>query len=222
MTGSDSELANRNYTVKIGDYLSRGWDIFKEFAWAFVLFTLLLAVIGFMLSLLPAPIGSNAEGQGGLANAIVSPVLGAGFYIVALGIMKGRSYSFSDFFQGFQNFLPIFLVSLVGSLITALGLVLLLIPGIYIGVCYLFGMCFVIEKRLDFWDALEASRKIVTREWFSMFGFVLVLVLLNVGGALLCGLGLLVTIPWSACAVAAAFEDIVGLNQSDTIADSSI
>lgn len=224
MTNFDSEQINPNYTVKIGDYLSRGWNVFKEYAWAFVSFTLLLVVIGFVLSLLPAPLGTNDEGQGGLVNAVISPVLGAGFYIVAFGIMKGRAHGFSDFFQGFRNFLQIFLVSLVGSLITVIGLVLLIIPGIYIGVCYLFGTCFVIEKRLDFWNALEASRKIVTRQWFSIFGFILILVLINIAGALLCGVGLLVTIPWSACAIAAAFEDIVGLNQSDAdaISDSSI
>jgi uncharacterized membrane protein len=58
---------------------------------------------------------------------------------------------------------------------------------------------------------MEASRKLITKNWFSFFGFGLVLFLINLGGALLLGVGLLVTIPISACAVAAAYADIVGL-----------
>jgi len=38
-----------------------------------------------------------------------------------------------------------------------------------------------------------------------------VLALINIVGALLLGVGVLVTIPLSVCAIAAAYEDIVGL-----------
>lgn len=224
MTNFDSEQINPNYTVKVSNYLDRGWNIVREYYWGFISFIFLIALVFVALSFLPAPLGTVGEGQKRIAtdlfNTVIAPVLRAGYFIVAFRIMKGRAHEFSDFFQGFRNFLQIFLVSLVGSLITIIGLVLLIIPGIYIGVCYLFGMCFVIEKRLDFWSALEASRKIVSRQWFSIFGFLLVIILINLGGALFCGIGLLVTVPWTACAIAAAFEDIVGLNQSDADADA--
>jgi hypothetical protein len=50
--------------------------------------------------------------------------------------------------------------------------------------------------------------------WFSFFAFFLVFVLINLGGALLLGLGLLVTVPFTSCAWVAAYADIFGL-QSD-------
>jgi len=65
---------------------------------------------------------------------------------------------------------------------------------------------------------MEASRKIITKKWFSMFFFILILGLLNLGGLLLMGFGLLLTVPLSGCAVIAAYEDIVGFRiSSDSI-----
>ena len=85
--------------------------------------------------------------------------------------------------------------------------------SIVIGIVnYGFSTIFVIEKKLSFRSALEASRKLITKKWFSFLGFFLQLVLLNLGGLLLVGIGLFVTIPLSTCIIIAAFEDIVGLN----------
>ncbi|MGC8713456.1 MAG: hypothetical protein ACP5RH_13795 [Leptodesmis sp.] len=81
----------------------------------------------------------------------------------------------------------------------------------------MFALPFAVAQRMDFWTAMEASRKLITKNWFSFFGFALVLFLMNVAGALLLGVGLLVSIPLSFCAIAAAYADIVGLG-SDLLA----
>ena len=95
---------------------------------------------------------------------------------------------------------------------TVIGFALLILPGIYLAVAYLFAQPLVIDKGADFWQAMETSRKLITKKWFSFFGLLLVLFLLNLAGAILLGVGLLVTIPLSSCILAAAYEDIVGLN----------
>lgn len=217
MTGFSPDLSNQDYDVKIGDYFSRGLAIFKQYAWAFVLFTLVTFLIGAVLAMLPHPLGvrtsgDNPFGGANLLSNILSPVLGVGYYFVAFQIARGRAYGFGDFFHGFKKFLPVFLTALVSTILIALGFVLLILPGIYLAVSYLFAQLFVVDKNLSFWSAMEASRKIITKKWFSFFGLVLLLALLNVVGLIIFGIGLLVTIPLSACVVAAAYEDIVGLN----------
>ncbi len=221
MSSAGQNLNNRDYTVEIGQYFSRGWEIFKQYAWGFIGFAVVIFLVTAVASKLPAPlgVGISEEGEssgGGIVNGILSPVLGAGFYIVAFNIVKNRPKSFGDFFRGFNNFLQIFLVNLVGGLLTALGLVLLILPGIYLAVAYWFAILYVVEKRMGFWAALEASRKLITKKWFSFFGFGILLLLLNLGGVLACVVGLLVTIPLTHCIVVAAYEDIVGLNIRDT------
>ncbi|GAB4229366.1 MAG: hypothetical protein Kow0049_10790 [Stanieria sp.] len=206
----------QNYTFKTGQYFERGWQILKPYLWQFIGFTALVVVISGCTARLPYPLGINEDGRGGIINGILSPVLVAGIYIVAFKIAKNRTKAFSDFFLGFNNFLSIFLVNLVGSILTVLGCFLLIIPGLYLAIAYVFGLCFVIEKNFGFWSALETSRKIITKKWFAFFGFVLLLGLLNLGGLLVLGVGLLFTIPLTVCTIVAAFEDIVGLNLADT------
>ena len=217
MTGFSTDLTERDYNVKIGDYFSRGWAIFKQYAWAFILFTLVTFLIAGLLSMLPSPLGirvgeDNPLGGSNIIVNILSPILGVGYYFVAFQIARDRPHGFGDFFNGFKKFLPVFLTALVSSILIGIGFVLLILPGIYLAVSYLFAQLFVVDKNLNFWSAMEASRKIITKKWFSFLGLVILLGLLNIVGAIIVGIGLLVTIPLSACVVAAAYEDIVGLN----------
>ena len=213
-------ISGRDYQFKMGQYFGRGWEIFNSYALPFVGFTLLLVVIfGAMSFILPFPLGTGEQGGGNIVANILSPILGAGYYIVAFQIARNRPKAFGDFFQGFNRFLPILLYSIVSSILILVGLILLIIPGLYLAVSYVFGLPLLLDKSLDFWPALETSRKLVSKNWFSFFVFLILLGFLNLAGALLLGIGLLVTIPWTVCAVVAAYEDIVGLN---SVADSAL
>jgi uncharacterized membrane protein len=106
------------------------------------------------------------------------------------------------------------------SIFIVIGMILLLVPGIYLGIAYMFTIRLIVEKKMPFWAAMEASRKIIPKNWFSMFGFILVLGLINIGGILSLIFGLLFTTPLTGCAMIAAYEDIVGFNfSSDSTED---
>ena len=203
-------LLQKSYAVKIGDYIGTGWETFKKNPGGFVGFTLVV----FLINVAIAKINQSASPVGTLISLLVSGPLNAGFLIVAFKLLKNRATTFGDFFRGFNNFLPLFLVSLVSSVMIGIGFVLLLLPGIYLAVAYTFALPLVLEKKMNFWDAMEFSRKLISKNWFSFFGFAFVLVLVNLAGGLLLGFGLLVTIPLSVCAIAAAYADIVGLPPS--------
>jgi uncharacterized membrane protein YedE/YeeE len=107
---------------------------------------------------------------------------------------------------------PVFLTALVSGLLIGLGSVLLVLPGIYLAVSYLFAQLFVVDKNLGFWSAMETSRRLITKKWFSFFGLGLLMFLLILAGLLCFGVGVLATIPLGSCVLTAAYEDIVGLN----------
>ncbi len=208
-------LVNRNYEIKIGEYIGKGFEVFKQCLGSmigFFIFFILTAVITLALGLIPI--------LGTIATAIIGAPLGAGFTFVGLSVIRRQSYTFKDFFKGFSNkyFLQLFLISIVGGAITALGFFLLIITGIYITVAYSFAIQIAIDWELDFWEALETSRKLITKKWFSMFIFLLVLTLINMVGALLLGIGILFTVPLTICALLVAYDDILG-NHSDPIID---
>jgi len=203
-------LLQKSYAVKIGDYIGTGWETFKKNPVGFVGFTLVV----FLINVAVAKINQSASPVGTLISLLVSGPLNAGFLIVAFKLLKNRATTFGDFFRGFNNYLPLFLVSLVSSVVIAIGFLLLIIPSIYLAVAYIFALPLVLEKKMNFWDAMEFSRKLISKNWFSFFGFAFVLVLVNLAGGLLLGVGLLVTIPLTICAIAAAYADIVGLPPS--------
>ena len=192
--------------IQPGKYLREGWELFKQNAGGFIGFALVFFIIQAILGYLPR--------VGGLISLAISGPLYAGFYLVCAKQLQRQTPVFQDFFTGFNFFLPLLVLTVISSILILLGLVLLILPGIFLMVCYLFAAMIVIDRRLDFWPAMELSRRTVQPQWFGFFVFLLLLVLINLGGAALLGLGLLVSLPVSACAVTAAYHDIFGL-QSD-------
>ncbi|MEP0950060.1 MULTISPECIES: hypothetical protein [Cyanophyceae] len=199
------------YTVKISEYISSGWNTFKKNPVEFAGFTLVF----FLINVAIARVSQSITLEGFISLFISAP-LNAGFLIVAFKLLKNRATTFGDFFRGFNNYLPLLLVSLVSSLMIGIGLLLFLVPGIYLAVAYIFALPLVLERKMNFWVGMEFSRKLVSKNWLSFLSFSFVLLLLNLAGVLLLGVGLLVTIPVSACAIAAAYEDIVGLAPSSS------
>jgi len=192
--------------MNIQQYLKQAWQMFRENIGAFLGFTLTLFAVWLATSMVDA--GSSL-----LFSSVAAPFY-AGYSIVAFRLMLRQPFQFSDFFRGFNYFLPLFLASLASTLLVSIGLVLLLIPGIYLAICYMFTTFLVIDYRMEFWQAMEISRKIISRNWFAFFLFALVLCFVNLLGALAFGIGLLVTLPVTSCAVAVAYKEIVGLNAS--------
>ena len=153
--------------------------------------------------------------MGAVASVAVTTPLFMGNFIVSAKLLQGKTPEFRDFFAGFQYFLPLLLLSLVAGLFIGIGTLLLIIPGVYLAVAYMFASYLVVDRRLDFWPAMELSRHTVNPRWFGYFAFMLLLVLLNLAGALLLGVGLLVTIPLSFCAVTVAYADLFGLQSKE-------
>ena len=149
-----------------------------------------------------------------MASLAVSTPLLMGNFLVSAKLLHGQTPEFRDFFGGFQYFLPLLLLSLIAGLFIGIGTILLVIPGVYLAVAYLFSSCLVVDRRLDFWPAMELSRLTVNPRWFGYFAFVLLVALLNLAGAIALGLGLLVTIPWSFCAVTVAYADLFGFQSN--------
>ncbi len=202
-----NQQLNASVTLHVQDYIKQGWEMFKEHIGEFVGFTLLIFVISAVSSKF-AFFGSF------LFSALASPLY-AGFGIVAFKLISGKSFQFGDFFNGFNYFLPLFLAGLAGGFLVSIGMVLLLIPGIYLAVAYMFTTFLIIDYRMDFWQAMETSRQIITKNWFTFFGFAFALFALNFLGALALGVGLLVSIPVSACAAAIAYKEVIGLYSNE-------
>lgn len=129
--------------------------------------------------------------------------------------VNGKKADVNDVAFGFNMFPPAVLICLVTSLIIGLGMALLLIPGFLAAIFLQFPYLLAIDRKLDFWQAIKESFDVSQRHFGSLFGFYLLQVCILIGGALLCGVGLVVAIPVVYAATAAAYVDLFGL-QEDT------
>jgi uncharacterized membrane protein len=183
--------------VRVGECLREGWQLFVKDAGIYVGYTLILAV------LLTIPVVS-------FLAPILHEVFIAGHYNIALRRLRGLPVSFGDIFSVWQRyFIPLVLTGLVTSVLIILGFVLLVIPGLYLFVGYVFAIPFVIEEGLNFWSAMEASRRLVHRRWFNLFLLQLALGGLSILGAIPGGWGLLITVPLAMTANAVAYTKLV-------------
>jgi len=78
---------------------------------------------------------------------------------------------------------------------TLIGFLLLILPGIYLSIAYVFTLPLIVDKEMDIWDAMETSRKAVTKHWFKVFGLFILLSLIMALGALALGIGLIWAVP---------------------------
>jgi len=182
----------RDYELDIGSCVSRSWHLLTKHFW-------LIVGASFVLSLIAD------------AVPLIRGVCMGGLYFLLFKLIRGGRAEFGDAFAGFSlAFLQLFLAGLVSGLLTGLGIVLCILPGIYLGVAWLFTLPLVIDKKLDFWPAMELSRKVVSHHWWTILGLLLVnLVVILAGLAVLC-VGVYVALPVAFGAIAYAYEDIFG------------
>ena len=195
-------LIDNGYEFKFGDYLNRGFQIFGKDPGPFIGYTALMMVI--MVASVFTIIGIF----------IVAYPLIAGFYIYANKVANDEPRKFADFFQGFNNMGQLSMAMIVSLFLVMIGFICLIVPGIYLGVAYMFVVPLIALGRLEFWDAMETSRKVITKNWWWFLLMGIVAGIIGSMGQILLYVGMIVTMPIQYCIYYAAFEGIMGEPQS--------
>jgi serine/threonine protein kinase len=206
------EILARDYSLDIGSCLRRGWALVRSDFWPLVAVTALiialLAVANSFGAVISSESGKTAGGGSVLGLLVYGPLVG-GLSLYFLKKIRGEQTSVETAFSGFSNrFLHLFLGSFVGFVLTGLGFVCLILPGIYLLVSWIFTLTLVIDKRLDFWSAMELSRKTVSKHWWKFFGFALILLLLKLAGLLVFCIGFFLAVSIATATLMYAYEDI--------------
>jgi hypothetical protein len=161
-----TEVLTRDPELKFGECLAAGWSFLGAHA-AFLIPAVLLAwAANFVLTLISVTVPL----LGGLVMLCFIGVIMGGFYLACLRRLRGEAVSPVEVFSGFKAGFPqLLLAGLVSSLLTQLSVCCLILPAIYLAVAWIFALPLVADKKLFFWDAMELSRKVVTRVWFEAF-----------------------------------------------------
>lgn len=239
------KLLENDFDFTFSKYIDEGWTLFKEAAGQYIGFCVLLFVIEFIISFIPglnlingflsAILTSGyfifAHAQSGKNNPefghffkgfdfagpiilyrlvlflFILPVMLIFIFMflpfdLFLGNVNPESFEFEDFF----------------TFRALIGFPIVLAFVLYLTVAYVFVLPLITISKLGFWEAMETSRKVATQKFWPILGFLMIILLINIAGAIPCGLGLIVTFPLSLLAVYVAYKDVfqVGL---DPLAD---
>ena len=117
--------------------------------------------------------------------------------VMMLGVSRAREENFeiADMFNYFVMAMPIVITYIFTTLMLYLGFILLILPGIYLSVAYAFSYMLIVDKGLGTWEAMELSRKTVTKQWFKFFGLSLLIGLTILVSIIPLGIGLIWTLP---------------------------
>ncbi len=166
-----NEILAREPSVRFGECLLGGGQFFAAHpgfvgGTAFVVW--LVFAVKSAVGFVPV-VGGVLSMVAGLAYLILGGVLAGGFCLACLRRMRGEPAAVGDVFAGFKLcFVPLMLGGLLTKVLTQIGLMLCLFPGIYLLVAWVFTLPLIADKRMEFWSAMELSRKVVTRVWFQI------------------------------------------------------
>lgn len=108
-----------------------------------------------------------------------------------------------------------FMLSLPEEII-GIAVFISVIPAFYLSIAYVYAIPLIIEKRMGVWEALETSRKSITRVWFRMFGFMLLAMLIITIGMLPVFIPLIWLGPWIVLSNALIYYTLYGV-EAETV-----
>jgi hypothetical protein len=209
--GSLDEL--RRDRIDFGRWIIAGWNLIKNDLPGYVVAAFILVVVGIGSLRIWVPLGI----------AILGP-LQAGFFLMAAGHIRTGRPIIGDVFAVFTEpriLFQVLLASLFIGILVALGTALCVIPALLALGIWMFTFLFITDRGLDFWDAMEASREVAKNDYLEFALFALVLVVLNMAGVLVFGIGVLFTLPVSFAAITCAYRELVGLASRPAIRTGS-
>ena len=146
---------------------------------------------------------------GYISSFLLGGVFNGGLYYFYIKKVRGEAADIGDAFSGFTLALgPLVLTGIVVSLMTLAGFILLILPGIYLAVAYSFAYMLVIDRKMEFWAAMEVSRRVISAQWWRMFALMIVGAIIAMLGLIGFLIGIFITMPIFLGALVYAYEDL--------------
>ncbi|HEY7105323.1 MAG TPA: hypothetical protein VH986_02875 [Acidimicrobiia bacterium] len=198
--------------VSIGDAVSYGWGAYWKNVGPMVVIVLIIVAIEIVFSLIGSAFNSVvAQIFFGLIGWLLGLFLGLGLFRVSLAITRGERPEVSEVFRT-EGYGPYIVASIVFGIGFYIGLILCIIPGIIFAVVFGFYGFVAAEQgnAAVAMDTLRRAAEITRGHRWQLFGLAIVLALINLVGALLCGVGLLFTAGITLIAWAYTYRRISG------------
>ena len=222
--GSIEKAISGDYELSIGDVIKEAWSKTKGTKWTFQVAFLLYMLVAILLMVLlqiasltilpnttdPSVMQSWSLIEQVLLNLILTPIM-MGLFLLGVRRSVNAPLEAISIFDYFHKSLTLFATLILVYIMIFIGLLLLVIPGIYLMVAYFMALPLVVEKGLSPWRAMEVSRKAVTRRWFTVLFLSIVLTFIIAISMIPLGIGLIWTMPMVMIAYGVLYRNMFGV-----------
>lgn len=132
---------------------------------------------------------------GAIIRNLVSIFLSLGVTRIGLNLVSGRETSLGMLFGGGRKFLPAIGATILYMLMVIIGLLLLIVPGIYLAMRYGQYLTAMVDRDLGVMDSFAYSSSITTNNRMNLFLLALMAILISLAGCLALCVGLLFAMP---------------------------
>ncbi len=208
--GSIDKALDGEYEFTIGGILSEAWERVEgsklHFIAAFFVYVIIGVAVSWAVSLFFGPSQAyydqelflkgfiNDQAQNLLASPVLIPLM-VGMIFLGIRRAVNEEIEVKSIFDYYIHVWPLVFAALLMNVLTFIGFMLLLLPGIYLATAYMFTLPLMVDKQLGIWQAMELSRRAVTKKWFSFFFYNIAVGIIIFLSILPLGLGLIWTIP---------------------------
>ena len=196
----------------MGNAIGYGWRGFTRNVGAFVVIALVIVgvevVLGVVGTLIQDRFFLNVAWN--LVTWLIGALLGLGLIRAALAVVDGGQPSADMLFRG-DGFLTYLAASILVAIGVVFGLLLCIIPGLILGFLWaFFGYSIADGLTTDPIDAMKRSWALVSANVGPLLLLMLAAIGINLLGALLCLVGLLVSLPVTGVAYAYSWRLLTG------------
>lgn len=219
--GNDPQVQRmKHIPLSIRQALNFAWPTFKKRLGLFtaILLTIFCAWVALEIVVISGQrFGILLWAVAHLAFLVFVAGIEVGFLQVCLALRDGREPTFADTFRHLYLG-PKFLASqILYLLMVVIGLLLLVIPGVYLSVRYaLFGFCMAAGET-NLVRSFQQSAILSMGTKTHLLWILVVLLVFNVFGASLLGLGLFITVPVSVLMMTAVYRSLITFSRVDSI-----
>lgn len=188
-----------------------GWEVARKNIRFFVVVLMIITAISFIFSTIDS---SFSEDQVfprfvvGILSWVVSSITSIGLIQIALNFVEKKDSKYADLFTHYDRTVNYMAGSILYGLIVGLGLILLIIPGIYLGLRLQFFSYLTVEKNMGPVQALKGSWEMTKNLTLKLLLYGLIVTGINILGALCLLIGLFWTVPTTQVATAYIYKHL--------------
>jgi hypothetical protein len=200
----------------IGEVFNEAWQLTKGFKGTLIGAVFIYIAITMVVSVPFEFIGSDSVLLKLVSQIVIGLItypLGVGLTMLGIKRSVGMPTRAAMVFDYYPKTIPIFLLYLLMMILIALGLVLLILPGIYLMMAYFMAIPLLVDKNMGIWEALETSRKTITQCWFRFFGLFLILMVIVSISMIPLGIGLIWAAPFGCIVMGIVYRSLFGVSQ---------